>query len=287
MDAKDFGLLVALFEDSRQSYRALGRRVSLSHPVVGDRLRQLEKLGILRGFFVTINPQALGREDLLVRFDGEWSREDAEKALGSPDVVWVAWKLNGNLTVQLWPIDRERAMSILAKTVGASPSGHFLAEPNRGFHPPTMVDWQITDALVDDPVRSLDDLVKATGLSPKTVRNHLRQLVGEETVTIAPNLGSLSDSGELVYTVSVFGQTGFSEIRRVLGDAYLIKQFQHPPAKHLLCRGRDLGEVLGRTRELGKLPGAAKVSVSLNREQLVSKRFVHSVVRAQIRKSEH
>ncbi|HYT01160.1 MAG TPA: AsnC family transcriptional regulator, partial [Thermoplasmata archaeon] len=39
MDAKDFRLLVALDEDARQSFQALGRKVSLSAPAVRDRIR--------------------------------------------------------------------------------------------------------------------------------------------------------------------------------------------------------------------------------------------------------
>lgn len=287
MDATDFRLLVALFDDARQGYRSLGRRVSLSHPAVLDRLKQLERRGVLQGFFLTVNPQTLGRQDLLVRFDGEWSRNQAEEALKAPDVVWVAWKLNGNLTVQLWPVDTEGGTKGLAKALGVNPSGHFLAETNRPFRQLSKVDWEIIDAMVDDPLVPLEKLVKTTGLTPKTVRNHLTRLLSERTVHVSPVVGSLADSGELVYTASVFGQVGMLDIREVLGDAYLIKQFQRPPAKHLLCRGSDLSEVLGKTRALEKLPGAARVWVSLNREQLVSRNFLHSVVRGQIRNSGH
>jgi len=283
MDAKDFQLLVALFEDPRQGYRSLGKRVSLSHPVVRERLGNLKRRGILQGFFLSINPQALGREDLLVRFDGDWTREDAEMALAVPGVAWVAWKLNGNLTVQVWPHDRDRAMENLKDALGVNPSGHFLAEPNSSFHSPSLADWRIIDALIDNPMRPLDSLVAATGLSPKTVRNHLNALLKERTIHISPRLGSLADAGELVYTVSVFGNVGMAELRGVTGDVYMIKEFQHPPAKHLLCRARDLSEVLGKTRALGKIPGAM-VSVSLNREQLIATRSIHSLVRQQIRR---
>jgi hypothetical protein len=125
--------------------------------------------------------------------------------------------------------------------------------------------------------------VKATDLSPKTVRKHLATLLKERTIHISPRLGSLADVGELVYTVSVFGNAGMADLCDVLGDIRLIKQFQHPPAKHLLCLGRDLGEVLGKTRALAKIPGV-RVSVSLNREQLIATSLVHSLVRQQIRR---
>lgn len=283
MDATDFRLLVALFEDARQSYRSLGRRVSLSHPAVLDRLEQLKRRGVFRGFFLTIYPMALGRQDLLVRFDGDWTQDDAERALKAPDVIWVALKLNGNLTVQLWPIDKDKGISGLADALGAKPSGHFLAETNRSFRPPSAVDWQIIDAMVDDPVASLDELVGATGLSPKTVRIHLGRLLAEKTIRISPIIGSLSESGELVYTISVFGPVGLPEIRTLLGEVYLIKQFQHPPAKHLLCRGLNLGEVLEKTKALERLPGVARAYVSLNRDQIIARWTVHKMVRQEVK----
>ena len=71
MDAKDFRLLVALDEDARQSFQALGRKVSLSAPAVRDRIRRLEERGIVQGYWVSIVPAIFGRRDLLMSFDGE------------------------------------------------------------------------------------------------------------------------------------------------------------------------------------------------------------------------
>jgi DNA-binding Lrp family transcriptional regulator len=174
-------------------------------------------------------------------------------------------------------------MTDLGKALGMNPSGHFLAEPNRLLRTPSLVDWQIVDALIDDPKIPLGELAEAAGLSPKTVRKHLARLLDERTIRISPKLGSLAVAGDLVYTVSVFGNVGIADLRSIMGDVHLIKQFQHPPAKHLLCLGRDLGEVLGKIRALGKLSGV-RVSVSLNREQLVATALVHSLVREQERR---
>jgi len=60
MDSTDFSLLVALHENARQSYRALGRRASLSAPATGDRLERLKSRSIILGFWLSINPKILG-----------------------------------------------------------------------------------------------------------------------------------------------------------------------------------------------------------------------------------
>src|SRR5437879_12792482 len=94
VDAKDFRLLVALHEDARASYRALGRRVALSAPAVRDRLRRLEGRRIFQGYMISVDPSLLDRDELLVFFQGEWSRDGAREALAIADVACVAWKLD-------------------------------------------------------------------------------------------------------------------------------------------------------------------------------------------------
>jgi DNA-binding Lrp family transcriptional regulator len=282
VDSKDFQLLVALYEDPRRSLRELARRVELSHPVVRERVRDLASRGILQGYFLQANPRLFGRGELLVRFKGELTHAHAERALAVPDVVWVAWKLDGGLTVQVWPRDQTLTLKALADAVGMSPAGQFVAEPRENPRPLSLIDWQIVEALVDDPLMPLRDLEEKTGLSPKTIRNHLTRLLRERMITISPKIGALADSGELVYTFSVFGDPSMSELRHIISDAYLIREFREPPAKHLLCRGSDLTEVMEKTQAIGKLSGVKSVSVSLNREQLVATNFVRSLVHDKI-----
>ncbi len=285
MESKDFQLLVALHEDARQSFRALGDRLSLSHGVVHERLKHLERLGILQGFLLSVDPGVLDRDDLIVWFEGDWTLKDAERALAAPDVAWVALKVDGDLTVQLWPRDRPQAVKSLEGAVGANASGQFVAKGRR-HPPPSLVDWRIIDALIDDPRMPLKDLVGETRLSPKTVSKHLETLVRNGTISIAPKIGALADSGELVYTCSVFGNVGMNELHGMLEDAFLIKQFDEPPAKYLLCRGRDLNEVTGKTYEIEKFPGVDSVSITLISRFLSRTEFVHSLVRDRIQNLE-
>src|SRR2546426_973046 len=270
-------------EAARASYRALGRRVSLSAPAVRDRLRRLEGRGIFQGYMISVDPSLLDRDELLVFFQGEWTREGAQEALAVADVAWVAWKLDGGLSVQTWPRDRARTVRELTARLGTKPSGQALAE-RREPRPVSSLEWRIVDALIDDPRRPLQELTAATGLSPKTVRRHLERLLSAELLFITPRLGSLGDSGELVYTAAVFGAVPMADLRRALGDVFLINELQEPPARFLLCRGIDLGDVTTRIARVGKLPGIASVNVSLNREIIVSPDLLRRVVREQIEK---
>jgi hypothetical protein len=100
---------------------------------------------------------------------------------------------------------------------------------------------------------------------------------------VMPRLGSMSDSGEVVYHLSVTGKVKLSELREVLGEALLVGDTQEPPMKYLLCRANDLSDVTNRTRAAKKLPGVESVEVSLNRELLVNRDFIHSLIQEEIK----
>ncbi len=282
LDSKDFRILVALHEDARASYRSLAKRVSLTAPAVRERLHRLASKGILQGFWLTPDPSVLDREDLIVIYSGEWSRADAEAALDLPDVAWVAWKVDGSLTIQMWPHDAEQALRDAQKVLGRPPTAHTLADSSA--HAPLVgLDWRIMDALVDDPRIAFQELCDRTGLSPKTVRKHLRSLIGGQAVYITPKLGSLGDAGEAVFTLLVYGDARLAEVRRAMGDAILLNSAETPPMKYLLCRGSDMNEVTARVRAVQKLPGVESAIVTLNREQFVDTDYIHAVIREHIR----
>jgi Lrp/AsnC family transcriptional regulator, leucine-responsive regulatory protein len=62
LDATNRRLIEALQEDARMSLAALGRRVGLSAPAVGERLGRLEQAGVIRGYHADVDPRALGYE---------------------------------------------------------------------------------------------------------------------------------------------------------------------------------------------------------------------------------
>jgi Lrp/AsnC family leucine-responsive transcriptional regulator len=60
IDAIDRRLLRELGGDARLSTAELGRRVALSPPAVAERVRRLERLGVITGYRAEIDPRALG-----------------------------------------------------------------------------------------------------------------------------------------------------------------------------------------------------------------------------------
>jgi DNA-binding Lrp family transcriptional regulator len=286
VDSKDFQLLVDLYGNARQSYQSLGRRVSLSAPAVRDRLRRLRNKGVLQGFMLVIDSSVFDRDDLLLFFHDNFSRKSALAAFAVPDVSWVAWKVDGRITLRLWTKNEREATDNLSKILGVRPSMRALTARKKRLGPLSITDLLIMDVLVDDPQKPFGELLKSTGFSPKTIRKHLNRLLETKTISVDPILGALTDSGELIYPLVVAGRVSMDEVRRIMGESALTHHTLEPPMKNVLCRASSLADVITKTRVLEQVEGIKYVTISLNREVLVSTDLRHSLIREEIMKME-
>jgi DNA-binding Lrp family transcriptional regulator len=285
LDSKDFQLLVGLYGNARQSYQSLGRRVSLSAPAVRDRLNRLRSKGVLQGFMLMIDASVFDRDDVLLFFDGEYSHKTALAAFAAPDVSWVAWKVDGRIHLRLWTKNEHKATANLIKILGVRPSRRAF-KPRKRRASLTITELSIMDALVDDPKIPFGELLESTSLSPKTVRKHLYRLLQTKTISIDPLLGALTDSGELIYPLVVDGSVSMDDVRKIMGESAQTHHTLEPPMKHVLCRASSLADVISKTRVLEKVQGVNYVTITLNREVLVSTDLRHSLIREEIRKLE-
>ena len=286
MDSKDFQLFVALYNNARQSYASLGRRVSLSAHSVRDRLNRLKSKGMLQGFMLSIDSSVFDRDDLVLFFDGDFSRKTILKAFAAPDVSWVIWKVDGQMILRLWTKNEREASDNLAKILGVRPSVQAHPPRKKKGTPVSITDLSIMDALVDDPKVSFDEIIKSTRLSPKTVRKHLNRLLETKTISVDPILGALTDSGELIYPLLIAGKVSMDDVRKIMGETAQIRHTLEPPMKYVLCKASSLADLITKTRALENVQGVESVTISLNREMLVSTDLRRSLIREEIRKLE-
>jgi Lrp/AsnC family leucine-responsive transcriptional regulator len=61
LDATDFKILNLLRENGRASYASIGDEVGLSPHGAADRIRRLERAGVITGFTITVAPEGVGR----------------------------------------------------------------------------------------------------------------------------------------------------------------------------------------------------------------------------------
>jgi Lrp/AsnC family leucine-responsive transcriptional regulator len=90
LDETNRRLIEALQKDARMSLAALGRRVGLSAPAVGERLGRLEQAGVIRGYHADVDPRALGYElsvVLRIRPAARMIPKVAELAQATPEVT--------------------------------------------------------------------------------------------------------------------------------------------------------------------------------------------------------
>lgn len=66
LDDTDRRLLALLASDSRASQRKLARDLHMSPPAVGERVARLERLGVIRGYTVSIDWAALGYDSVFL-----------------------------------------------------------------------------------------------------------------------------------------------------------------------------------------------------------------------------
>lgn len=60
VDAKDKQILAALSENARQSWQELSKRIELSAPAIGDRVRRLQDLGIIQAYRLDVDLSLIG-----------------------------------------------------------------------------------------------------------------------------------------------------------------------------------------------------------------------------------
>jgi Lrp/AsnC family transcriptional regulator, leucine-responsive regulatory protein len=60
MDEKDRAILEVLQQDARATYADIGARVGLSPSSIHDRVRKLERRGVIRGYGARVDPVAVG-----------------------------------------------------------------------------------------------------------------------------------------------------------------------------------------------------------------------------------
>jgi Lrp/AsnC family leucine-responsive transcriptional regulator len=60
LDERDLAIVAALQEDARATYADVGARVGLSASAVHDRVRKLERQGVVRGYRAVVDPEAIG-----------------------------------------------------------------------------------------------------------------------------------------------------------------------------------------------------------------------------------
>ncbi len=131
LDRIDRAILEALREDGRITYQALSERVGLSPRPCLERVRRLERRGIIRGYTALLDPSALGHDiialaEIAMRDPAAGVRQRLERALCAHPAVVELQVVNG---------DYDYVARIVAPSLAAyeALTDAFLADPAFGI----------------------------------------------------------------------------------------------------------------------------------------------------------
>ncbi|HYM38660.1 MAG TPA: winged helix-turn-helix transcriptional regulator [Thermoplasmata archaeon] len=122
LDATDVAILRTLLEDARASLRTITKRVGVSVPTVSAHVRNLEQLGIIRGYRVVLDSERLSESGATLIVETK-PRSEASVARTIASRSWARRVLTGpqgSILVDVSAPSRE-AVATVRKEVSAMP----------------------------------------------------------------------------------------------------------------------------------------------------------------------
>jgi Lrp/AsnC family transcriptional regulator for asnA, asnC and gidA len=123
LDSLDWKILKALQENSKQTYSEVGRQLGVAHSTVYDRIRKMEKNGVIKKWTVDIDHEKIGMNYVTARMtvytDPKESENVAKKLSEAKQVLEVSMSLSEELLIIVKVIarDQDELHSFIAKKV--------------------------------------------------------------------------------------------------------------------------------------------------------------------------
>jgi len=100
MDELDKKILEMLKINARESFSNIGKKVGLSAPAIGKRVRQMEEEGIIEGYVLKVNHEKLGIETkayiTLIMHRGPTGTYDVQKQIQAMEEVQSCDRITGD-----------------------------------------------------------------------------------------------------------------------------------------------------------------------------------------------
>jgi DNA-binding Lrp family transcriptional regulator len=103
LDATDLEILRALQKDARQTYASVGKHLGIAHSTVYDRLRKMERHGIIKQYTAVVDGEKAGLKSITalmtIYTDPKESERVAEELSKTPKVLEVYASLSEELLI--------------------------------------------------------------------------------------------------------------------------------------------------------------------------------------------
>ncbi len=185
----------------RKSFRTIGRNLHVDQGTVRNRIRKFRQSGLLKEFYLGLNPSLFGLKIGAVFFDvrPQSEKESLKETIASMDGVLLVCDYMGPKLSTVFCYQDQDGMKKFTRQITRMANSEEVISLNKPFLPCdklelTPVDWRIISSLQHgDPWKKPFGIVaKETGLSTKTVKKRVQSLVEEGAIYLLAmmNLGS-------------------------------------------------------------------------------------------------
>jgi DNA-binding Lrp family transcriptional regulator len=178
MDNLDINILSRLLNNCRKSDRQIGIELGISGGAVRDRIKKMEKRGIIEGFFIKVEPPVLGYGVLYFVVSGENINEILEQVSLVGEPYFVA-PCVGGITVCSVVVKEnlEQKISLANKLMKDVRVLSIFEAENPGFISNlTKTDLEILEELIKEPRQKIEKIAKNTKMSTKTITRCIDKL---------------------------------------------------------------------------------------------------------------
>jgi Lrp/AsnC family transcriptional regulator for asnA, asnC and gidA len=123
LDSLDWEILKSLQDNSKQTYSEVGRQLGVAHSTIYDRIRKMEKNGVIKKWTVDIDHEKIGMNYVTARMtvytDPKESENVAKELSMAKEILEVSMSLSDELLIIAKVIarDQDELHSFIAKKV--------------------------------------------------------------------------------------------------------------------------------------------------------------------------
>jgi DNA-binding Lrp family transcriptional regulator len=167
----------------RRSFRSLAKSIKIDQHAIRNRVRRLQEQGVIRHWYVAVNPSIFGLKTAYLQFflPASSDKDEIMKRISSafPNVGFLCNHLEPRLIVILYykdPKDLDDDIHKLMKITKATyvnKMPKLFTESNTKL---TESDWKIISSLMQDPWKPYSAISKEIKISSKTVKRRVETL---------------------------------------------------------------------------------------------------------------
>jgi DNA-binding Lrp family transcriptional regulator len=184
MDNFDIKILSKLLNNCRESDRQIGMDIGMSGGAVNARIHRMQKIELIKKFFIKVEPPVLGYGVLYFVISGENINEILEQVSLVGEPHFVAPCIGGITVCSIIVKENlEQKIELAKKLMKDFKVLSIFEAENPGFNTNlTKTDLEILDGLIKDPRQKIETIANNTKMSTKTITRCIEKLQKNEGI---------------------------------------------------------------------------------------------------------